>query len=127
MPSAKQQPFCTLQLFAPTDEVGGKVAIEGVAIFKRIMRLRVGHRAALEPAIEHLRHAPQDFARFWRANLQMIDAVAMQVGDWRAAAEALELFDRRWADDLAVVVAHPAASQKSITRFALSLPPSLTG
>jgi len=39
------------------DEVARVVALEPVAVLERVVHLCKGHRAALEPAVEHLGHA----------------------------------------------------------------------
>ena len=46
---------CLVDAFA--DEVGGKLRFDLVVVFERIMPLREGHRARVEPGVDHFRHA----------------------------------------------------------------------
>ena len=48
-------------------------------VVKGIMDLGVGHAATLEPAVEDVRHAPQDALALARGDGQLVDKVTVQV------------------------------------------------
>ena len=62
------------------NKVCGKAVLEEVRVLKGVVQLRVGHGPALEPAVEHLLHAPQGLAPTGAGDGQAVDEVAVQVG-----------------------------------------------
>ena len=66
------------------DEVTWVMRLEPFTILERIVHLSERHRAALEPAVEHLWHAAHHRATRWIVGVgsnKIVDSGAMQVGD----------------------------------------------
>ena len=61
------------------DEVRGEVLEEGVFVFEGVVPLGVGHRAAIEPGVGHLRHALRIRAALFAAQEDVIDERAVEV------------------------------------------------
>ena len=74
------------------DEVRGEVALEPLAVLEGVVHLREGHRAGLEPAVEHLGHPPhhRPAARVVRVRPhELVDGGPVQVARAHAEASAL--------------------------------------
>ena len=59
---------------ALSDEVSRETILEFALVLERVVLLRVGHASALEPAIEHFRHALQVAFAHARRDGQTVDA-----------------------------------------------------
>ena len=80
------------------DEVGGEVLFKALLVFKGVMVLGIGHRTALEPAVENLGNARQDRSGT-PFELDRIDEMLVDVADF-LAGELFEFRDGTDADRL---------------------------
>ena len=68
--------------------------------------LRIRHRAGLEPAVEDLIDAAEHALALFAFDGEMVNRVAVEVGDGLDAGQFLELSDRLNDDDLLAIIAH---------------------
>ena len=94
------------------DVFGGKAGLEGGAVLERIVQLRVGHGAGLEPAVQHFLDAPVDAGLAVHRERQRIDVFAVQVVDARAG-QRFEFVPGTEAADIAGLVVHPQRQRRA--------------
>mmetsp|Transcript_11764 Transcript_11764/g.30959 ORF Transcript_11764/g.30959 Transcript_11764/m.30959 type:complete len:724 (-) Transcript_11764:1012-3183(-) len=88
------------------DEIGREGRLELLLVLKGVVLLRVRHRAALEPAVEDLVDALELAAALGRLELDVVDRLAVQVGDL-LTRKLLELFDGPNHLELLAVIRDP--------------------
>mmetsp|Transcript_41792 Transcript_41792/g.110426 ORF Transcript_41792/g.110426 Transcript_41792/m.110426 type:complete len:1093 (+) Transcript_41792:362-3640(+) len=94
------------------DELRGEALLEVLLVLEGVVLARVGHRAALEPAVEDLVDALEHPLALLRRDLDVVDEVAVEVRDL-AASVLLELRHRADADNLLEVVRDPEGQRSA--------------
>jgi hypothetical protein len=91
------------------DEVGGEVLLEAVGVLERVVELRGGHRARVEPGVEHRRDAGCRTALARRArDRDLVDVRPMQIHAREVAGREIgELGHRAHAGVVTTVTAAP--------------------
>ena len=72
------QPIYAHLIKALRNKIGGKSFLESLLVLERVVWLRVGHAARLEPTIEDLVDASQVAFALFRRNRDVIDATSHQ-------------------------------------------------
>mmetsp|Transcript_6192 Transcript_6192/g.15930 ORF Transcript_6192/g.15930 Transcript_6192/m.15930 type:complete len:430 (-) Transcript_6192:1112-2401(-) len=95
---------CLVNTFC--DEVGRERAIKALLLLVRVVSRGIGHRARLEPAVKHLRNAPQNTLPLLRRDSNVVNRFTMEVLDPHAR-QLLEVRNRLDAHALFVVITDP--------------------
>jgi len=83
-------------------------------VLEGVVELRVGHRAALEPTIKDLGDAAKRrIAGNATRKSDVVDLVAVKIGDTSDATQAFELGNATDHHDLAVILAHPQRERRA--------------
>ena len=63
------------------DKVGREASLKDFLVLERVVKLGIWHGARLEPAVKHLEDAMERLASLLRGDGEVVDALAMQIGN----------------------------------------------